>query len=62
MVQFFEFPALVAYKIVNVAACLYSVFSCIPYVTGIVIYARLTNTGKYSGGPDMGTTAMGHTN
>jgi len=62
MVQLFEFPALVAYKIVNVAACLCSIFSPIQYGTDIVLYARITHTGKYSGGPDMGTTAMGHAN
>jgi hypothetical protein len=62
MVQLFEFPALIAYKIVNVAACLCSVFSLIQYGTDRVQYARLTNTSKYSGGPDMGTTAMGHAN
>jgi len=57
-------PALVAYKICQCVRV--RVFSILSYPVRCrhcnVLYGRLTNTGKDNGGPEMGTTALGHGN
>jgi hypothetical protein len=34
----------------------------VEFIAQYVVYARLANKGKDCGGPEMGTTAMGHAN